>query len=148
VTAALTAGRHAFAVLADGGSTSRLKRELLFTTPQESHSHVQAFSNHVGLLRHRFDADRDPRSRRPSPPRGGYHGGGYHGGGYHGGWYRPRWSGHHYYTRYYYPPTSTYVPSSPRYLVPPEYAGTPAGYLITYGGVNYMTNGDGTMSPN
>ena len=39
------------------------------------------------------------------------------------------------------------MPAVTRYLVPPEYEGTPAGYLINYGGVNYVTNGDGTMSP-
>jgi hypothetical protein len=91
------------------------------------------------------------------PYRGGYPGGGYHHGGWnHGGWYRPGWYGGHYYTRYYYPPATTYVsppattyvPTVQRYLVPPEYAGTPAGSVINYGGANYVINGDGTMSPN
>jgi hypothetical protein len=81
---------------------------------------------------------------------GGHHHGGYHhGGGHHpGNWNGRGWHNNYAYTRYYYAPSAIYVPTVARYFVPPEYAGTPGGYIINYGGVNYVTNGDGTMSPN
>ena len=47
--------------------------------------------------------------------------------------------------------TTTTAASQPasgqRYQVPAEYAGTAAGYIINYGGANYLTAGDGTMTP-
>ena len=33
-----------------------------------------------------------------------------------------------------------------RYQIPAEYAGTAPGYVITYGGRNYLTGSDGTMT--
>lgn len=34
-----------------------------------------------------------------------------------------------------------------RYLIPSGYVGVSPGYVINYGGVNYISNADGTMSP-
>lgn len=43
---------------------------------------------------------------------------------------------------------TTYIASpTQRYQVPAQYAGTPAGYVITYGGRTYLTGSDGTMTP-
>jgi hypothetical protein len=33
-----------------------------------------------------------------------------------------------------------------RYQIAAEYAGTPAGYVISYGGINYLSGSDGTMT--
>jgi|GEM_PF-6148446 len=61
------------------------------------------------------------------------------------------WNGGVYYTNSYYttPSQTTYVaaPAVTRYQVPAEYVGTAPGYVINYGGANYITNTDGTMSP-
>jgi hypothetical protein len=89
---------------------------------------------------------------------GYYHGGGFrHGGYYHGGYgnrWRGGWGGGGFvpgYTTYgsfYYPPqTNLVAPPVDRYQIPDGFAGTPSGYVISWGGVNYLTNDDGTMSP-
>ncbi|WP_165246220.1 hypothetical protein [Paludisphaera soli] len=39
------------------------------------------------------------------------------------------------------------APVARRYQIPGGYYGTPAGYLINYGGARYITHADGTMSP-
>jgi hypothetical protein len=44
-------------------------------------------------------------------------------------------------------PTSYTAPTVQRYQIPAQYAGTPAGYVITYGGRNYLSAADGTMTP-
>jgi hypothetical protein len=43
--------------------------------------------------------------------------------------------------------TSYTAPAVQRYQIPAQYAGTPAGYVITYGGRNYLSGSDGTMTP-
>jgi len=43
------------------------------------------------------------------------------------------------------PAASGVVPSQ-RYQIPAEFADTASGYIITYGGRNYLTEGDGTMT--
>jgi hypothetical protein len=144
----MAAGCHAFAVLADGGSMRRITRERLLTTPMRITPMFKRPRNLLALCV--IGSTLTGANALAGGPHGGesHHHGSYHQGGryhedvHHSGWYGPR-----YHARYYYPPATTYVPVVTRYLVPPEYAGTPAGYLITYGGANYMTNGDGTMSP-
>jgi len=44
-------------------------------------------------------------------------------------------------------PTSYTAPAAQRYQIPAIYAGTPAGYVINYGGRNYLSAADGTMTP-
>lgn len=44
-------------------------------------------------------------------------------------------------------PTSYTAPTAQRYQIPAQYAGTPAGYVINYGGRNYLSGSDGTMTP-
>jgi len=95
---------------------------------------------------------------------GGWNNGGWNNGGWNnGGWNRPRppyWNRPRppYWNRPPYGPgwggqtvvvtPPTYVQTTAqRYYVPAEYAGTPAGSVINYGGINYVVNGDGTMSP-
>ncbi len=43
-------------------------------------------------------------------------------------------------------PTSYSAPTGQRYQIPAQYAGTPAGYVINYGGRNYLSGSDGTMT--
>lgn len=43
-------------------------------------------------------------------------------------------------------PTSYTAPSGQRYQIPDQYAGTQPGYVITYGGRNYLSGSDGTMT--
>lgn len=79
----------------------------------------------------------------PGHPGGGGHYPGHHHGGYPGwtgggypnsGWSNPGW-------------TAPSVNPAARYCIPAEYSGMPAGYLINYGGANYITNADGTCPP-
>ncbi len=44
-------------------------------------------------------------------------------------------------------PTSYTAPAVQRYQIPAQYSGTPAGYVINYGGRNYLSGSDGTMTP-
>jgi hypothetical protein len=44
-------------------------------------------------------------------------------------------------------PTSYTTPTIQRYQIPAQYSGTPAGYVINYGGRNYLSGSDGTMTP-
>jgi len=44
-------------------------------------------------------------------------------------------------------PAAGGVVASRRYQIPAEFAGTASGYIITYGGRNYLTGDDGTMTP-
>jgi hypothetical protein len=44
-------------------------------------------------------------------------------------------------------PTSYTGPAVQRYQIPSQYTGTPAGYVINYGGRNYLSGSDGTMTP-
>lgn len=44
-------------------------------------------------------------------------------------------------------PTSYSAPTGQRYQIPAQYAGTPAGYVINYGGRSYLSGSDGTMTP-
>jgi len=39
------------------------------------------------------------------------------------------------------------TPTAQRYQIPAQYTGTPAGYVINYGGRNYLSGSDGTMTP-
>jgi hypothetical protein len=43
-------------------------------------------------------------------------------------------------------PAASGVVASQRYQIPAEFAGTASGYIITYGGRNYLTGDDGTMT--
>lgn len=43
-------------------------------------------------------------------------------------------------------PTSYNAPAAQRYQIPSNYAGTPAGRVISYGGRNYLSGSDGTMT--
>ncbi len=43
--------------------------------------------------------------------------------------------------------TSYAAPAAQRYQIPAQYTGTPAGYVINYGGRNYLSGSDGTMTP-
>lgn len=43
-------------------------------------------------------------------------------------------------------PTSYTAPAAQRYQIPAPYSGTPAGYVINYGGRNYLSGSDGTMT--
>jgi hypothetical protein len=43
-------------------------------------------------------------------------------------------------------PAASGVVANQRYQIPPEFAGTASGYIITYGGRNYLTGDDGTMT--
>jgi hypothetical protein len=72
-------------------------------------------------------------------------GGGWNNGGGGGGY----WQNGAYYNSNYAPPQTPYVaaPAVMRYQIPAQYAGTPSGYTIPWGGANYLTNDDGTMSP-
>ena len=44
-------------------------------------------------------------------------------------------------------PTTYVATPVQRYQIPAQYAGTPAGYVITYGGRTYLSGSDGTMTP-
>jgi hypothetical protein len=43
-------------------------------------------------------------------------------------------------------PAASGVVANQRYQIPAEFAGTASGYIITYGGRNYLTGDDGTMT--
>jgi hypothetical protein len=97
----------------------------------------------------------------------GYQGGGYTQPGYHGGYYtQPGYQGGYYtqpgyqqgyyqkpvysqstsYQRGYNQQTFSGPIAGQRYQIPAQYAGTPPGYVITYGGYRYLTGNDGTMT--
>lgn len=48
---------------------------------------------------------------------------------------------------YYAPQPPQQPASAQRYQLPAQFAGTAQGTIISYGGVNYVVNADGTMSP-